>query len=79
MRASSISRQPPVRPTMTVAMHLYAVGQAVQLKGGLMQRFHTAGYDILGTLLPRGECRRRRIRNDGNVMNGRRRRTALSR
>jgi hypothetical protein len=45
--------------------HLYAVGQAVRLKGGFMQRSQGASiYHITGTLPSRGELPQYRIRND---------------
>jgi hypothetical protein len=51
---------PPDAPT-----HLYAVGQAVRLKGGFMQRSQGASiYHITGTLPSRGELPQYRIRND---------------
>jgi hypothetical protein len=51
---------PPDGPT-----HLYAVGQAVRLKGAFMQRSQGASiYHITGTLPSRGELPQYRIRND---------------
>lgn len=50
---------PPNAPT-----HLYAVGQAVRLKGGFMLRSQAASiYHITGTLPSRGELPQYRIRN----------------
>jgi hypothetical protein len=65
MNAPNVSRRAsrPIHPDATT--HLYAVGQAVRLKGGFMQRSQTAGiYHITGTLPPRGEFPQYRIRND---------------
>lgn len=65
MNTPNISRHPsrPMRPD--AATHLYAVGQAVRLKGGFMQRPQTAGiYHITGTLPPAGGLPQYRIRND---------------
>lgn len=45
--------------------HLYAVGQAIRLKGEFMQRSQAVGiYHITGTLPPTGEFPQYRIRND---------------
>jgi hypothetical protein len=45
--------------------HLYALGQAVRLKGGFMRRSQCASiYHITGTLPSRGELPQYRIRND---------------
>jgi hypothetical protein len=45
--------------------HLYAVGQAVRLKGGFMLRSQAASiYHIIGTLPSLGELPQYRIRND---------------
>lgn len=47
------------------APHLYAVGQAVRLKGGFAQRSHAPGiYRITRTLPPRGEFQQYHIRSD---------------
>jgi hypothetical protein len=57
------SRRPPRRET---ALHLYAVGQAVRLRGRLGS-FTEGGeiYHITGTLPPKGGSPQYRIRNDG--------------
>lgn len=48
------------------AAHLYAVGQAVRLKGRLGSFKETAEiYHITGTLPPKGDSPQYRIRNDG--------------
>lgn len=54
----------PLRPE--TAAHLYAVGQAVRLKGRLGSFKETAEiYHITGTLPPKGDSPQYRIRNDG--------------
>ena len=53
----------PIPPDAPI--HLYAVGQAVRLKGVFMQRPPAASiYHITGTLPSRGELPQYRIRND---------------
>jgi hypothetical protein len=47
------------------APHLYAVGQAVRLKGGFAQRSQAPGlYHVTRTLPPQGESPQYRVRND---------------
>lgn len=66
MTPTSLMRrnQRPLR--REAAAHLYAVGQAVRLKGGLGSFRETAEiYHITGTLPPKGDSPQYRIRNDG--------------
>jgi hypothetical protein len=65
MNAPNVSRRArrPIHPD--AATHLYAVGQAVRLKGGFMQRSGIADiYHVTATLPPTGEFPQYRIRND---------------
>lgn len=56
----------PVR--REAAMHLFAVGQAVRLKGGFGTFPKTAEiYRIAATLPPRGDSLQYRIRSDGEL------------
>jgi hypothetical protein len=65
MNAPNLSRR-ITRPMRADApTHLYAVGQAVRLKGGFVRRSLGASiYHITGTLPSRGELPQYRIRND---------------
>jgi hypothetical protein len=65
MNTSSMSRRAarPARSERTT--HLFAVGQAVRLKGGFGLRPQSSEiYHITGTLPPRGDSPQYRIRND---------------
>lgn len=66
MNAPNVSRRAsrPIRPDTPT--HLHAVGLAVRLSGGFMQRSQAAvgTYHITGTLPLRGELPQYRIRSD---------------
>jgi len=65
MNTPNVSRRTsrPMRPDTPT--HLYALGQAVRLKGGFMRRSQGASiYHITGTLPSRGDLPQYRIRND---------------
>lgn len=64
MTATSISRRGREIPR-AAASHLFAVGQAVRMKGGFGRPASPEGvYRITGTLPPRGDSPQYRIRND---------------
>ncbi len=65
MNAPNLSRRTFRSMSPDAPTHLYAVGQAVRLKGGFMRRSQGANiYHITGTLPSRGELPQYRIRND---------------
>ncbi|MCW2286716.1 hypothetical protein M2323_004485 [Rhodoblastus acidophilus] len=65
MNTTQVHRHAPRMARRESAPHLYAVGQAVRLKGGFAQRAQAKGvYHITRTLPPLGEFPQYRIRND---------------
>jgi hypothetical protein len=65
MNAANFSRRTSQMARHVVVPHLYAVGQAVRLKGSFMQRSRPTGIcRITRTLPPTGASPQYRIRND---------------
>ncbi len=68
----------PIQPDAPT--HLYAVGQAVRLKGAFMRGPQAAGvYRITGTLPPRGEVPQYRLRSQPNPTRSKHKRQARQR
>lgn len=80
MRTTTMMQRNPRPVRREAATHLFAVGQAVRLKGGFGTFPKTVEiYRITAPLPPRGDSLQYRIRSDGDFMNGWRRRTVSNR